>query len=141
MTLTMGSKILWKKSATELITRPSSSYRVVPSFGEGVAAEHPPGTHQAAPQQAEFLHGLERIQRTARREPARGWEHGGEDASVTFDQGYPQRSEHRYLGPPSPSLRSAVANSSCSSRRPASAAAGRADTTRSQLPGTASRVE
>src|SRR5215210_338622 len=147
MMLTMGSKTFWKKSAMELIMRLSSSYRVVPSFGERVTAEHPSSPHEAASQQAVLLHGMERVQRTARREPARRWEHGGEDPPVTFDQGYAQRSEHRYPGPTSPtlpaspSLRSAVANSSFNSRSSALAAAGRADTTRSQLPGISEMAE
>src|SRR5215212_1235039 len=117
MMLTMGSQNFWKKSAMELIMRAPSSYRVAPSFGERVTAEHSPGPHQAAPQQAVLLHGLERVQRTARREPARRREHGGEDLLVTFDQGYTHRFEHRYPGPASPilpgspSLRRAIANS------------------------------
>src|SRR5215208_3004401 len=147
MMLTMGSKTFWKKSAMELIMRAPSSYRVAPSFGERVTTEHPPDPHQAAPQQAVLLHGLERVQRTARREPARRREHGGEEPPITFDQGYAHRFEHRYPGPASPilsaslSLRRAIANSSLNSRRPASAAAGRADTTRSQFPGISARVK
>src|SRR3712207_4143069 len=145
-TATMGLKMLWKNSAMALIIR-FSFYRVESSLGEGVAAHQPSGTHPTPSQTTVLLYGLARIEGSTRREPARSRQHGGDDPTVGFDQ-RDAAAPYQHTDPvqafrslsESPILRSDRANSSSSSRKSASAAAGRADTTRSRSPGISGRA-
>src|SRR3712207_6007952 len=63
-----------------------SLYRVESSLRERVTAQHSPGSHKATSQQAILLYCLKRVERAARREPARRWQQGGDKSSVTLDQ-------------------------------------------------------
>src|SRR5919199_1551733 len=104
MTETTGLKRFWKKSATVLTMRSSSSYRVVPSLRERVAPQQPPGSHESTLQQPVLLDGLERVERAARRKPARGRQHGGDVPPVDSYQGEAKALEHRLPRPGFPGV-------------------------------------
>jgi hypothetical protein len=59
-----------------------------------VTAQQTPGSHESAPQQTILLYGLERVERTARRKPAGGRQHGGDDSSVDLDRSDANFLEH-----------------------------------------------